>query len=65
MMPALWMPVEMTWSTLDYQTQWMYLDVGDYFSPSKTKAVLQGMEPALQKDQENFISERGECTLWI
>jgi hypothetical protein len=43
----------------------MYLDVGDYFSPSKTKAVLQGMEPALQKDQENFISERGECTLWI
>ena len=36
MMPALWMPVEMTWSTLDYQTQWMYLDCGDYSSQSET-----------------------------
>ena len=52
-MPAMRMTVEMPRTTLVFQTQWMCLD-RDY-SQSKTKAVLQGMEPALQKDQENFI----------
>ena len=54
MVTALWMPVEMPWSTLN---------CGDYSSLCKTKTVLQGMKPACKKDQENFTSERGECTL--
>ena len=42
----------------------VYLDYRTY-SQSKTKdAVLQGMEPACKKYQENFIRDRGECTLW-
>ena len=48
-MPAMWMPVEMTWSSLDFQTQWMYQDCVDNFPQSKTKAELQGMKPALKE----------------
>ena len=41
----------------------VYLDCR--YSQSKTKdAVLQGMELACKKNQENFIRDRGECTLW-
>ena len=50
MLKALWMPVEMSWSTLD---------CGDYSSQSKTKTVLQGMKPACKKDQENFNQRQG------
>ena len=64
MMPALNMPVEKTKSTLGYQTQWMYLDCEDNSSQSKTMAVLQGMEPVLQNDQENFILRWWECTVY-
>ena len=55
MMPALWMPVELTWSTLN---------CGTYFQSKTKDAVLQGMELACKKNQENFIRDRGECTLW-
>ena len=37
LMPALWMPVEMTRSSLDYQTPWMSQDCVDYFHQSMTK----------------------------
>ena len=50
MMPALWMPVELTWSTLN---------CGTYFQSKTKDAVLQGMELACKKNQENFIRDRG------